>query len=689
MSNPNFYFDISEDVMRRNEVFFDSLKEFSERNNLPVYIINKPLTDKKYTYNINGSFMILIPNHKIIFVRNDLKNIFEEWILDLTEDTASLANRYGYINNLGRSRNWEKEYFLRDTSGNLDNIDVVSLLKSAKIENNDELIWKCEQLLSLLLGSINDIDRIGTAPAQSILDKIKKRIILFDAEQTRFIFQEPKSNSHIIRIQGLSGTGKTELLLHKLKELYTQPLTPKIAVSCHNKVLAASLKERIPEFFDFMKIDQQIKWNDKLFCFHAWGSKYDKFSGLYRYICEFYEIPFLSYSKLNTFNKVCDIALENIKEKHKTTVVKYAFDFILLDESQDFPDSFFNLCSYVTKDKVYIAGDIFQSIFDDNILSSKQPDYLLNKCYRTDPKTLMLSHAIGMGLFESNKIRWLSADEWNACGYIYEEKKNIYTLKRNPIRRFEDIDTQPFNISFTEFDSKSIIDSIISIIDDIKNNHPTVKAQDICIIFPVGNDIYNYAYNIEEAIRIRFPEYNINKAYESKESNKENAIFLSNKNNVKGLEFAFVICVVPLLSDKKSKDNLIDRNAIYMSLTRSYIQSFLILNKSNNYIVNNKKNIQEGSDDILHKGFITGSIPNADEIEKLHQDLDALKAKPTINLSDILNEIFDELNVENELRKNITEIVQVRIKNINWDDIKIKQIVQHELAFDSQFKMDY
>ena len=32
------------------------------------------------------------------------------------------------------------------------------------------------------------------------------------------------------------------------------------------------------------------------------------------------------------------------------------------------------------------------------------------KCYRTEPKTLMFAQALGMGLFEDNKLWWLSKE---------------------------------------------------------------------------------------------------------------------------------------------------------------------------------------------------------------------------------------------------------------------------------------
>ena len=65
---------------------------------------------------------------------------------------------------------------------------------------------------------------------------------------------------------------------------------------------------------------------------------------------------------------------------------------------------------------------------------------MLSKCYRTDPKTLMFAQALGMGLFEKEKLWWLDKEQWEQCGYHVEIEGKRYTLTRDPLRRFEDID---------------------------------------------------------------------------------------------------------------------------------------------------------------------------------------------------------------------------------------------------------
>ena len=298
-------------------------------------------------------------------------------------------------------------------------INACNLLKENEI-TGDELIRRGDILISLATGSINEAERLGLGVPDNILDQIKRKIILFDGEQTKFIFDEPKKKR--ITIQGLAGTGKTELLLHKIKELYTDDNECRIVFTCHNVILADSLRKRVPEFFNFMKVEEQIQWEKRLWVMRSWGSYGNPDSGVYSYICNHYHIPFSRFSYNRLFDTICREALSRLNQIED---FQSCFDYILIDESQDFSEGFFALCEKVAKKCVYVAGDIFQDIFENKSLTVVNPDFLLNKCYRTDPRTLMGAHAIGMGLFEK-KLRWLKDDEWEACGYdVKREGKNI------------------------------------------------------------------------------------------------------------------------------------------------------------------------------------------------------------------------------------------------------------------------
>ncbi|MCV5276689.1 description family protein, partial [Escherichia coli] len=51
----------------------------------------------------------------------------------------------------------------------------------------------------------------------------------------------------------------------------------------------------------------------------------------------------------------------------------------------------------------------------------------------------MFAHALGMGLFEKQRLRWLEEREWIACGYTPKPIGPLYELTREPLRRFSDV----------------------------------------------------------------------------------------------------------------------------------------------------------------------------------------------------------------------------------------------------------
>nr|WP_315247060.1 ATP-binding domain-containing protein [uncultured Albidiferax sp.] len=641
------FFYLQAEKTQKNREFIDSISQYCEQKKTQAYLISQPLGDNKYSYAYKDALVLLIPKHKILFVNfSEDEESFEEYVEDFIEDLGSISDKYRYKNSIGRPKAWRKD-LIEELSYQRD-FNAEYFLKSIEIEPPTRQ-RVCELLISLLTGSINDIDKVGVEIPQTILDKVKQKILLFDGDQTRFVYQQPTKPS--IRIQGLSGTGKTELLLHKLKEIYLSFPECKIAFTCHNKILADSLKRRIPEFFDFMKVEQQIQWDERLWCTHAWGSLSDQNSGIYRYICEKYKIPFERYSRYMSFDKACKLALAHLENNPPAF---FAFDFCLIDESQDFPDSFFQLCRKVTESTVYIAGDVFQSIFDENITFAIEPDFLLTKCYRTDPKTLMFAHSVGMGLFEPKKLRWLEDPEWAACGYVVEKDaaQGNYRLSREPLRRFEDVDRDDVPSVLINKTSGPFIqgatDQILYCINQIRRENPTATADDIGIILLDTNDV---AFTLADTVKVRVPRelgWKVNVAYETKRKIKD-TLFVSNKNNVKGLEFPFVICVTTRIKNSYSY-----RNSIYMTLTRSFIQTYLVV--SGEATANVMPAIEAGLENINKTGCIDVHVPTL--AEKTIISATIKYSAESESFFDMAHRIFEELEVLPIYRENLLDAVK-------------------------------
>ncbi|WP_105462592.1 DEAD/DEAH box helicase [Escherichia coli] len=648
-----------------NADFLNSVEEYANTHQMQIYVIMNPLGENKYKYNRDDVLIILSPGYQLAFVAfsDDVDGI-QNFIEDFIEDLGSLSDKYNYKDTIGRPRAW-KDKLVTECSyadfsfGNLDKFfDEIKIIDGV-------LAKKSELIISLLTGSINNIDKVKGNVPDNILDKVKQKIILFDGDQTRFVYQ--KFDKKKVVIQGLSGTGKTELLLHKLKEIYLdkENLNSKIMFTCHNKILADNMRKRIPEFFNFMKVEQQISWNERLWCVNAWGSQYDGNSGAYRYICEYYGLSFYRFSYVMTFDKVCRIALDELK-KLPSNEFKHCFDFMLIDESQDFPSSFIELCELVTRDTIYVAGDIFQSIFDTNISNEIQPDFLLSKCYRTDPRTLMFAHGLGMGLFEEEPLTWLMNNEWEACGYIVDESvKGKLRLKREPLRRFEDVtDAKIHSVELINSTYETEEENILGILRKIKEENPTVLADDIGIIFiDQAKTIFKIADRLELSVP-RLLGWKVNKAYETKEKIKD-TLFISNKNHVKGLEFPFVICVTRDIIKSHSY-----RNSLYMMLTRSFIKSYLLLGDGNKDLQNE---IEKGLDAINEHGYMDINVPPREVISKIRTTIKY--DEKNISHYDLVTKVFDDLQIEPIFRTSLYNTVKTIMPD-SFDVDKITTLVR-------------
>ncbi|MDP5886218.1 DEAD/DEAH box helicase [Pseudomonas aeruginosa] len=666
------FFFLQAEKNEQNEGLISDIESWCEDTKSQAYIIDRPLGDSKYSYDYEGAIALLIPKRKIIFIDfSGDEDAFDDYVDDFIEDLGSISDKYRYKEAIGRPKKWKADLVYRVAFD--ENFSLEDILSETEIEDagNQRV---AELLISLLTGSINDIELVRVDVPENRLDRVKRKILLFDGDQTRFIYQRLKKNP--VRIQGLSGTGKTELLMHKLKELYVNKEGSKIALTCHNKILADSLRRRIPDFFNFMKVEQQIKWNERLWCVHAWGSGNDQNSGIYRYICEYYGIPFMRWSVSTPFDAVCTIALKQIKSMGDRDC---AFDFVLIDESQDFPDSFFRLCEEVTKEAVYIAGDIFQSIFDESIAPSISPDFLLSKCYRTAPHTLMFAHSLGMGLFEPEKLRWLEDKEWEACGYFMDkdEKANEYHLKREPLRRFEDLDDGA-SVEICpitgDFDVQACA-KVVEIITRIRHENPSATADDIGIILLDGNNkIYALADMLQQYIP-RQTGWVVNKAYETKRKVPD-TLFVSNRNNVKGLEFPFVICLTEYIGR-----GYIYRNALYMTLTRSFLQSFIVLSGERNSQI--LPSISEGLKVIMEQGYIKVTPPTDDEIERIRTTIKV--SSSNVSFYDFANGIFDELNVLPLFKQDLMETLKKTVGE-DFDRENVKEVA--EFLYSRMLKKD-
>lgn len=643
----------------------EMVKEYANNVDVDIYMMTYPKSDLSQLEKTT-CFFLMSPGYRIAIVNNQKNgNEFQDYVDDVKESIFYLFQKYGYRSELGRYQQWSDGLYAEKKVEDLE--DMTAFWQSIKLNDQTE-IRNSQLLISLCTGSINDISKVKGALPHSLLDRVKQRIQLFDADQTRFIYQDLQKK--VIKIQGLSGTGKTELLLHKLKGLYLEKEDSKIFFTCHNKILADSLKSRIPRFFDFMKVTQQIEWNKRLWCTNAWGSSSIPNSGLYRYICSYYQIPFHTYSKTFSFDAVCKEAIAYIKPKKKNNTFTYALDYVLIDECQDFKPSFIELCKLVTEKKVYLAGDIFQSIFSDFDQNDYEADYFLSKCYRTDPKTLMIAQALGLGLFEDIRLRWLTEDNWKACGYSYNDAGDSIELSRVPVKRFSDEDLEINSFHLKKFTSDSPVNQIIEIIKTIRSEYQNVKPNDISVIMlDDNNDIYEWTNQLERKLYTTFG-WEANKAYETKtvESNK---LLISNRNNVKGLEYPFIICVTRGIGSSYGY-----RNALYTMLSRSFLVSYLLI--SGNTKNGLSQGVLDGIKEITDSHRMTIRKPSVEEQHAIETRFTKAQSELLKPFDEKLMDIMVSLNIPKGDRAQLQKMVLST--NLHWEDLsddELRQKIQY------------
>jgi superfamily I DNA and RNA helicase len=265
----------------------------------------------------------------------------------------------------------------------------------------------------------------------------------------------------------------------------------------------------------------------------------------------------------------------------------------------------------------------------------------------------MFAHAIGMGLFEQEKLRWLEDSEWKACGYIVNRAPDdsTYRLTREPLRRFEDVDNHVPSVLLEPVSGKFIDAAalkIVTAVRELAQQNPTLAPDDIGIIILDRNaDAFSLADKLTVLVQ-RELGWPVNKAHETKRR-IPNHLFVSNKNNVKGLEFPFVICVSEVISR-----GYVYRNSLYMTLTRSFLQTRMIVSGELNKDV--LPQITQGLNRINSDGVIEVEPPN--EATKAQIKTTITYAANSLSFFDMADKAFIEIGVLPLLRDSLLDALK-------------------------------
>ncbi len=327
-------------------------------------------------------------------------------------------------------------------------------------------------------------------PAE-VIALLEQKMAKFDEIQIRLL-QNPSGPQ---RLRGLAGSGKTVLLAKRAARLHFAEPQLELAFLFFTRALRDEIVRRIRLEYQFLTEDNSEPDWTRLLVMHAWGGIQEE--GFYHQMCRDLQATFQQYRRQgNNFANVCESLETFIDHKQMPEAIGEAFaerlerfDAIFIDEGQDFPSVFYRLAYARLRQpkRLYWAYDEAQGIeqlsvpeaatvFGRNqngeprvnlfgVYSGGAPKSMtMRRCYRTPRHSLMVAHAINMGLYRiGGAIQGLTRqEEWRAIGYEILEGDLRKTGTRVIAHRSDEVSLHPID---TNQELRSQVEQIASILE--------------------------------------------------------------------------------------------------------------------------------------------------------------------------------------------------------------------------------
>jgi superfamily I DNA and RNA helicase len=357
-----------------------------------------------------------------------------------------------------------------------------------------------------------DLQRADSRGAK--LQKLNDSIANLDVDQGAAVVETVEG---VQRIRGLAGSGKTIVLALKVAYLHAQHPDWKIAVTFNTRSLKGQF-ERLINTFVIEQTNEEPDWQN-IDIVHSWGSPSASAGMYYKFVkahgLTYYDFQSArnSFGVEKEFSGACDKAINEAKE------IKPKYDAILVDEAQDLPSSFLQLCYLFLKvpKRLVYAYDELQSLTNVSLLPPEelfgkdqegQPlvsfsipkvgdprqDIILERCYRNSRPILVTAHALGFGIYREPGGLIQIFDQsnlWSDVGYRVTNGE-LADGKRVTLARTDDTSPRfleahsPVDdlIVFQKFDDSEQQDDWL--VEHIKNNisNDELSPDDIIVINP-------------------------------------------------------------------------------------------------------------------------------------------------------------------------------------------------------------
>lgn len=425
------------------------------------------------------------------------------------------------------------------------------------------------------------IDSISPGSKGDIANKVEAEILTFDRKQ-KHGYILPLDG--LERVRGLAGSGKTVVLAMKAALTHLEFPEANILFTFYTKSLYQHIQRLITRFYkQFSEFEPDF---EKIKIMHAWGGY--SIPGVYYETCVAHGATPISYdvakrrNAIQPFDYVCNNFLENNKNIYSL------YDYVFIDEGQDFPASFIKLCARISKEyKLVLAYDELQTIFQPtapsyevlfgDIRPKMAEDVLLYKCYRNPREIIVCAHALGFGIYGPKVVQMLENKEhWEDVGYIVHEgdfvegsNTIIERPEANSLRIVSDAFQKEDIVSvkvFSSFDEE--LDFVASSIKkDITNG---LRPDDILVEVVDDRNAKDYLRGMEERlIKLKIQSHNVHAdTFGLKDFQKEGCVTLSTVHKAKGNE-SFMVYVVGVDALFGRFSGVRARNILFTAMTRA------------------------------------------------------------------------------------------------------------------------
>ncbi len=466
-----------------------------------------------------------------------------------------------------------------------DSLNSIRLPTALSEEVFGELVSVLDGSKALIRPKERKIEGFPETSRIAIVARLEEEIRRFDRDQRVAYMTEVGGTQ---RIRGLAGSGKTVVLALKAAMTAIRYPEATIAVTFYTKSLYQHIKQLITRFYR-MHEDRDPDWK-RLRVLHAWGGA--TVEGLYYFAAKRFGHQPLSFSQAQAlsprqpFGKACELLLED-------QAVGPIFDYVFVDEAQDFPPEFMRLAlKLATEERLVIAYDVFQTIFDVEVPTaaslfgtdkrnepaiSFEEDIILHKCYRNPREILLCAHAIGFGIYGKKIAQMLESKEhWEDFGY---EVVNGDLSPGQPVSINRPTENSPSTISLSNNINQIIgvkscsgaADEALYVAEKIKNDiqEEGISPEDILVICADDRNATGYFNLIARELR-KF-DIRVNNlqedSYSLRDFHADQCVTLSTIYKAKGNE-AYVVYIVgidALFHDPTPKN----RNRAFTAMTRA------------------------------------------------------------------------------------------------------------------------